>query len=88
MLVEGLFWNSSARIEENTDPKTMKDEPFTYAGNVTEQGIIKFFAKVMQGQGCLDARNTLTEENTCALISFTSKRKRASIVVKYPSKAG
>lgn len=88
MLVEGLFWNSSARIEQNMDKKTMDKEPFVFAGNVTEQGIIKFFNKVMSGQECLDQRNLLSEENTCALISFTSKRKRASIVVKYPAKAG
>lgn len=66
----------------------MKDEEFILEGNVTEQGIIKFFLKVMTGQECLDQRNRLTEENTCALISFSSSRKRASIVVKYPSKAG
>lgn len=66
----------------------MAEQPFVFAGNVTEQGIIKFFNKVMSGQECLDQRNKLTEENTCALISFTSKRKRASVVVKYPAKAG
>ena len=88
MLVEGLFWNSSARIEVNTNPDTMKNEPFVLGGNVTEQGIIKFFLKVMTHQECLDQRNRLTEENTCSLISFSSSRKRASIVVKYPAKAG
>jgi len=88
MLVEGLFWNSSARIEVNTDPDTKKDEPYVFLGNVTEQGIIKFFNKVMTSQECLEQRNRLTEENTCSLISFSSSRKRASIVVKYPAKAG
>lgn len=88
MLVEGLFWNSSARIEENKDRDTMKEQPFIFEGNITEQGIIKFFNKVMTGQECLEQRQKLTEDNTCALISFTSSRKRASIVVKYPSKAG
>ena len=46
MLVEGLFWNSSARIEKNIDDKTKvqdSKEPFKLEGNVTEQGIIKFF---------------------------------------------
>ena len=91
MLVEGLFWNSSARIEKNIDDKTKvqdSKEPFKLEGNVTEQGIIKFFLKVMSHQECLDERNKLTEANTLELISFSSKRKRASIVVKYPSKAG
>jgi len=44
--------------------------------------------KVMSGQECLDQRNRLTEENTLALISFSSSRKRASIVVRNPAKAG
>lgn len=40
------------------------------------------------GQGCIDMKNTLTEENTLSVISFTSKRKRASIVVRNPLKEG
>ena len=113
MLIEGLFWNSSARIEKKTDAdikeeKETKDklkagdanadkkdakadapfDPYKLVGNVTEQGIFKFFLKVMKHEECLTERNKLTEENTCALISFSSKRKRASIVVRYPSKAG
>jgi len=111
MLLEGLFWNSSARIEKKTDADikeendakeklragdanakakdTKADEPFDpykLVGNVTEQGIFKFFLKVMKHEECLAERNKLTEENTCALISFSSKRKRASIVVKNPNK--
>jgi magnesium-transporting ATPase (P-type) len=88
MLVEGLFWNSSARIEKNEDEKTKADEPYVLVGNVTEQGIIKFFLKVMTHQECNAERDKLTEENTCALISFSSKRKRASIVTRNPAKAG
>jgi magnesium-transporting ATPase (P-type) len=90
MLVEGFFWNSTARIEinQNSDPKKREAEPFVLEGNVTEQGIIKFFMHEMSGQECIDQRNRLTEDNTCALISFSSSRKRASIVVRYPAKAG
>lgn len=113
MLIEGLFWNSSARIEKKTDAdikdekeakeklkagdanakaEDKKDEqpfdPYKLVGNVTEQGIFKFFLKVMKHEECLAERNKLTEENTCALISFSSKRKRASIVVRNPSKQG
>jgi hypothetical protein len=36
MLVEGFFWNSSARIEQNQDAKTRQDTPFVLEGNVTE----------------------------------------------------
>jgi magnesium-transporting ATPase (P-type) len=43
---------------------------------------------VMDGQECMDQRNRLTEDNTMSLISFSSSRKRASIVVRYPAKAG
>jgi len=88
MLVEGFFWNSTARVEVNQDPDTRNQQPFTLEGNVTEQGIIKFFMHVMGGQECLDQRNKLTEENTLALISFSSSRKRASIVIRDASKAG
>lgn len=49
MLVEGFFWNSTARIEVNQDAKTRASEPFVLEGNVTEQGIIKFFMNVMDG---------------------------------------
>ena len=42
----------------------------------------------MDEQACIDNRNRLTEDNTCCLISFSSSRKRASIVVRYPAKAG
>jgi len=71
MLLEGLFWNSSARIEKKTE-KDIKDEkeakdkldagnakdeepfdPYKLVGNVTEQGIFKFFLKVMKHEECL-----------------------------------
>jgi hypothetical protein len=38
MLLEGIFWNSSARIELNKDldPSKRKETPYVLAGNVTE----------------------------------------------------
>ena len=42
----------------------------------------------MKAEECMDQRSRLTEDNTMALISFSSSRKRASIVVKYADKAG
>jgi len=47
--MEGVLWNSSARIEKNdgTDPN-IKDEYVT-KGNVTEQGMIKFFMNILSG---------------------------------------
>lgn len=43
---------------------------------------------ILGGQECLDQRNRLTEDNTLALISFSSSRKRASIITRDPAKAG
>jgi magnesium-transporting ATPase (P-type) len=57
-------------------------------GNVTEQGLIKFFMNVVNAEGCIAKRNELTDENTLSLISFSSSRKRASIVIRNPSKEG
>jgi hypothetical protein len=38
LLVKGVLWNSSARIEH-----VGGDQPYITKGNVTEQGLIKFF---------------------------------------------
>jgi magnesium-transporting ATPase (P-type) len=43
---------------------------------------------IMDGQACIDQRNRLTEDNQLSLISFSSSRKRASVVVRFPAKAG
>lgn len=40
-LKQGVFWNSSARVEVNTDPEIK--QPFVTTGNVTEQGLLKYF---------------------------------------------
>ena len=57
-------------------------------GNVTEQGIIKFFMNDMGGQGCIDFKNSLTEENILCIVPFTSTRKRGTIVVRNPELEG
>lgn len=57
-------------------------------GNVTEQGIIKFFMNDMGGEGCITFKNNLTEENILCLVPFTSTRKRGTIVVRNPDLAG
>jgi P-type Ca2+ transporter type 2C len=43
---------------------------------------------IMGGQGVLDKKNALTEENTISVIQFTSSRKKASIVVRNPDLEG
>jgi len=87
-LVEGVLWNSSARLERNDGSDPAVTEEFLTKGNVTEQGLLKFFMGVLGGQGMLDEKARLTEENTLTIISFSSSRKRASIVVRYPEHEG
>jgi magnesium-transporting ATPase (P-type) len=82
------LWNSSARIEVNDGKDANIKDEFVTKGNVTEQGLIKFFMGTMGGKGCLDVRNKLKEENILTVISFTSSRKRASIVVRNPEQEG
>jgi magnesium-transporting ATPase (P-type) len=88
ILRQGVFWNGDARVEKNNGLDKDVTDPFLTKGNVTEQGLLKFFMHDLGGQGCIDMKNELTEENTLSVISFTSKRKRASIVVRYPENAG
>jgi len=88
LLLKGVMWNSSARIEKNDGSDKDVTDEFITRGNVTEQGLIKFFIRALGGQGCVEEKNALTEDNTLLVISFTSSRKRASIVVRDPSKAG
>jgi len=76
ILMEGLFWNMSARIE--LDEKTKK---FVTKGNVTEQGILKFFLGVHEPEELLEM-NELKPEHILNVISFSSKRKRGSCVVQ------
>lgn len=88
ILTEGILWNSSARIELNDGKDPKQTEKYCTKGNVTEQGIIKFFMNDMGGQGCITFKNNLTEENTLCIIPFTSTRKRGTIVVRNPELAG
>lgn len=87
-LTEGVMWNSSARIEKNDGSDDKETGEYVTKGNVTEQGLFKFFIGIMGGRGCIDKKNSLTEENTISVIQFTSSRKRASIVVRNSDLAG
>ena len=82
-LSQGVLWNSTARIEQDK----ITNE-FHLLGNVTEMGMIKFFVNVQTYQGCIDLKRQLEEENILQVISFSSKRKRASIVVRNPKEEG
>lgn len=87
-LTEGVLWNSSARLEKNDNSDPSETDPFVTRGNVTEQGLIKFFMWALNGQGTIDEKKRLTEENILCTVSFTSARKRASIVVRRPEFEG
>lgn len=90
-LVEAVLWNSSARLERNDgkDPKKpIAKFPWVTAGNVTEQGLLKFYMHILQGEGCVAKQGDKTEENVLCLVPFTSRRKRAAIVVRNPALAG
>jgi len=57
-LFEGVMWNSSARIERDEETKELVPR-----GNVTEQGLYKFFMNVKTAEGCIAKKNELTEDN-------------------------
>lgn len=80
------MWNSSARIEIDSEAK-QGGEQYCTKGNVTEQGLINFFLRNLGGQACKDLMKQ-KEEILLQTIQFTSGRKRASVVVRDPSKAG
>jgi len=63
IIVEAVMWNSSARVEKNDgkDPD-VKDEWIT-TGNVTEQGLLKYFMHDIGGQGVVSTKNQLTDTN-------------------------
>jgi len=59
LLSECAIWNSEARIEapESTNVTTGVDSNvLEYTGNVTDQGILKFFAGVMGTPGVRDMK--------------------------------
>ena len=68
LLKQAVFYNSSARVEKNSGLDKNVTKPFLTQGNVTESGILEFFMHDLGGQGCIDMKNTLTEENTLSVI--------------------
>jgi len=84
-IYESIMWNSSARLEKNdgSDPKINAKTPvgqYFTKGNVTEQGIIKFFLQNYSGE---EIQGKMKELDNVRLetVLFTSKRKKASVVV-------
>lgn len=78
-----MIWNSSAKVQENK-----KTGELETAGNVTEQGIFKFFANDCGLEGLIKLKDELSQENILQIVPFSSKRKRGSIVVRNPTMIG
>jgi len=87
-LIEGVLWNSSAWIEKNDGKDPNVTEEYVTKGNVTEQGIIKFFMNSMGSNYCVTKKNSLDDSNILCIVPFTSKRKMGSIVVRQQDKIG
>lgn len=63
LLLKGVLWNSTARIERNDfkDPNVKGD--YVTKGNVTEQGILKSFISAIGAEACINLKNELKEED-------------------------
>lgn len=85
VLRQSIFYNSDAYLERDEKAK----HGYKTAGNVTEQGIFKFFQEVIPGQEILAQQAELTNQNIELMrIPFTSSRKKASVVIHQPKYEG
>jgi len=85
VLRQSIFYNSDAYLEK--DPKAKHG--YKTAGNVTEQGIFKFFQEVIPGNEIIAEQAKLTNDSIELMrIPFTSSRKKASVVIHQPQYAG
>jgi magnesium-transporting ATPase (P-type) len=75
LLAEGVLYNCSARIERLSDGREVP------AGNVTEQGLIRFLMDLQ-----VPCMKTLLEKDKTILhlIPFNSGRKRAATCIRHP----
>lgn len=87
-MLEGILWNSSAWIEANDGKDPNITDEYVTKGNVTEQGIMKFFMNSMGTNFCIGKKADLTEDKILCVVPFTSKRKMGSIVVRQMDKIG
>ena len=81
-LYESVLLNSQARIELNDFKDPKETQEYITKGNVTEQGLLKFFMNSLTARGCLQVKRSLTDEKILCVVPFTSSRKRGSIVVR------
>lgn len=88
MILEAVLFNSTARIEKNDGKDQNVKGDYVTKGNVTEQGILKCFMGAIGAPACNEKKFELAEENILQTISFSSKRKRGSIIIKRPEHEG
>lgn len=88
ILYEGVLWNSSAWLELLDKEKEEDEDVYVPKGNVTEQGIIKYFVEATSAHDCVNKKADLSEDKIQCIIPFTSKRKMGSVVVKVADKIG
>lgn len=63
LLLKGVLWNSTARIEANDHKDKNVTDPYVTKGNVTEQGILQCFMKAIGAESCIDKKNELNEDD-------------------------
>jgi len=81
-IVQSVMLNSSARIEKNDGSNEAETGDYITTGNVTEQGIFKFFMNVHGGKETNAVRADFPKEDILTTVPFTSSRKRASVAIK------
>jgi magnesium-transporting ATPase (P-type) len=85
VLRQSILYNSDAYLERDEKAK----HGYKTAGNVTEQGIFKFFQEVIPGAEIVAEQAKLTNESIELMrIPFTSSRKKASVVIHQPQYEG
>ena len=62
-ILEGVLWNSTARIEKSDGKDGGVLGEWITKGNVTEQGILGCFMSAIGAQACVDFKNTLEQDN-------------------------
>lgn len=92
-LQESILWNLKAFIEKNTKPVADREadekEDYLVRGNITDQGCVKFFREKMDNESLMEYMNKVKEAGKLLhTITFSSKRKKASIVVRQPEFEG
>jgi Ca2+-transporting ATPase len=95
IIEDSIIFNSDAYLQLNTLDAKEKEAQRQFGkyitnGNVTEQGILRFFMNVSGaggkdgGDNVFEAKEKFLTGDICqSVVEFTSKRKRASVAVKH-----